>query len=134
MFGVRRPEAELRQTWESTAAGRPREPRESPGFQTLRAVMTGARRHADITVPALVIFALPHVHDAWVKETADAATREAAGAYFAAVDALAEEQAKALEGGVPAARVIRIPGAHYVFLSNEQDVLREVRGFLGGLE
>jgi pimeloyl-ACP methyl ester carboxylesterase len=36
-----------------------------------------------------------------------------------------------LKSGVPGARVIELPGAnHYVFLSNEADVLREIRAFL----
>ena len=43
-------------------------------------------------------------------------------------------QAKAFETGIPSARVIRLPHAdHYVFLSNESDVLREMRTFLGSL-
>jgi hypothetical protein len=43
-------------------------------------------------------------------------------------------QAKAFESGVPSARVVRLPHAnHYVFLSNEADVLREMNAFLGSL-
>ena len=35
-----------------------------------------------------------------------------------------------LQSGIPAARVIEIPGAnYYIFLSNEHDVFREVRTF-----
>jgi hypothetical protein len=30
--------------------------------------------------------------------------------------------------------VVRIPGAHHVFLSNEADVLREMRAFIDGLK
>ena len=59
---------------------------------------------------------------------------EAAKAYSATLDALTEKQAKAFEDGVPTARVIRLRGAHhYVYLSNEADVLREMRAFLTGL-
>jgi pimeloyl-ACP methyl ester carboxylesterase len=51
---------------------------------------------------------------------------------IAALSALLERQAKAIEDGVPSARVVRLPGAnHYVFLSNEADVLREMRAFVG---
>jgi pimeloyl-ACP methyl ester carboxylesterase len=32
--------------------------------------------------------------------------------------------------GPTSARVARLPGAHFVFLSNQRDVLRETRGFL----
>jgi hypothetical protein len=35
---------------------------------------------------------------------------------------------------VPSARVVRLPHAnHYVFFSNEADVLREINAFLGTL-
>jgi len=43
-------------------------------------------------------------------------------------------QARAFEEGVPGARVVRLAGAHhYVFLSNEADVLRELRAFIAAL-
>jgi hypothetical protein len=57
-----------------------------------------------------------------------------ARAYFTTIDALTEKQAKAFEAGVRPARVIRLRGAHYIFLSNEPDVLREMRAFLTGLK
>jgi len=40
-----------------------------------------------------------------------------------------------LLSGVPAARIVELPGANlYMFLSNEADVLREVRAFAGTLQ
>jgi non-heme chloroperoxidase len=60
--------------------------------------------------------------------------REQARAYIAAMTALIERQTKSIEDGVPSARVVRLPGAHhYLFLSNEAEVLREMRAFLGRL-
>ena len=57
--------------------------------------------------------------------------RTAAKAYSATLAALVERQEKAVENGVPTAHVITLPGAHhYVFISNEADVLREMRAFL----
>ena len=45
-----------------------------------------------------------------------------------------ERQTKSIEDGLPGARVVRLAGAHhYVHLSNEADVLREMRAFLGRL-
>lgn len=42
---------------------------------------------------------------------------------------------RAFRSGVPTARVIQLPHAnHYVFLSNEVDVLREMRTFLASLQ
>ena len=63
----------------------------------------------------------------------DTALAEASKAYFTRIDALSEKQAKSVEDGVHTARVIRLRGAHYIFLSNEADVLREMRAFLAGL-
>ena len=60
--------------------------------------------------------------------------QEAARTYYSAVDAATERQAKALEEGVPTARVVRVRGAHYIFLSNESETLRETRAFLAGLK
>lgn len=43
-------------------------------------------------------------------------------------------QVNAFENGVPSARVVRLPHAnHYVFRSNEADVLREMNAFIGSL-
>jgi hypothetical protein len=45
-----------------------------------------------------------------------------------------EAQAKSFESGVRSAHVVRLPHTnHYVFLSNEADVLREMHAFLAGL-
>ena len=57
----------------------------------------------------------------------DPAVRKAANTYFAKLDVLAEKQAKVFEDGVPSARVIRLRGMQYIFLSNQSDVLREMR-------
>jgi non-heme chloroperoxidase len=54
-----------------------------------------------------------------------------AKAFSAAEPALTTRQAKAFEDGVPTAHVVRLRGAdHYVYLSNEADVLREMKSFL----
>ena len=134
VFGFRRPEAELRQTWEADSSGRPREVRNAPGAQAFAAIMTSGTAYARIPVPTLVIFALPHVPERWIEESTDPATREAARIYYAAIDAATERQAKALEDGVPTARVVRMRGAHHIFLSNEGETLRETRAFLARLK
>jgi pimeloyl-ACP methyl ester carboxylesterase len=122
------PEAEYRQGWESTPDGRVGKRRDFPF-----AIMKGFKKYTEITVPALVIFAIPHDQGAWVNHSTDPAVREAAKAYTAADVILTERQAKAFEDGVPSARVVRLPAHHYVFLSKEADVLREMRTFLDGL-
>jgi hypothetical protein len=69
-------------------------------------------------VPILAIFAIPTAHSD----------------FEAGMITVIEAQAKAVETGLPSARVVRIPHAdHYVFQSNEADVLREMNAFIGGL-
>ena len=134
VFGFRKPESELRQTWDADSSGRPRKERDSPGAQSFTAIMTSTNRYTRIPVPVLAIFASPHIPENWMANSADPAVREAARAYYAAINASTERQTKALEVGVPTARVVRLTGAHYIFLSNEPDTMREMRAFLVSLK
>ena len=77
---------------------------------------------------ALAIYALPHATGQPYKDDAARAAAEARD------EATTGAQAKSFENGVPSARVVRLPHAnHYVFFSNEADVLREMSAFLGSL-
>lgn len=90
------------------------------------AIMTGTQKYTRIPVPILSIYALPHDPG----PMASAAMR----AQTEANDLKGEALAKAFEAGLPTARVVRIARAnHYVFLSNEADVLREVDAFIAAL-
>ena len=125
------PESELRQSWDSTPDGRVGKHRIPPGAS---GIMMGMKKYTTVPVPALVIFAIPHDPGAWVKTSSDSAVQEAAKTFAALETGLTERQAKAFEDSVPSARVVRLAGAHhYMFLSNEADVLREMRAFLSGL-
>jgi len=133
--GFRFPEAELRQQRESTAEGAVGKQRDFPGNLMLGTVFLHAKKYTAIPAPALVIFANPHSQGSWVDDNPDPSVRAAAKAYSTALAALVERQEKAVENGVPGAHVITLPGAHhYVFLSNEADVLREMRAFLGSMK
>jgi len=89
---------------------------------TERAILAGMQKYTDIPVPILAIFALPHDRGDLGPE-AQARDLETTAA-----------QAKAFETGLPSARVVRLAHAnHYVFQSNEADVLREINAFIGGL-
>lgn len=134
VYGFQLPQSEFYQTWDSTPGGRPLKAREFPGSESFMAIMNSPKKYTKIAVPALVIFAIPHVQEAWMRKSPDPAVRSAANAYFARVDVIAEKQAQALEHGVPNARVIRLRGMHYIFVSNESDVLREMRAFLSNLK
>ena len=90
------------------------------------AIMTGTQKYTRIPVPILSIYALPHDPG----PLATAAMR----AQTEANDLKGEALAKAFETGLPTARVVRIARAnHYVFLSNEADVLREMDAFIAAL-
>jgi hypothetical protein len=105
--------------------------REFPGD----AVMLQGMKYADIPLPALVIFAIPHAQAKWVDESTDPKVRQAAKAFSAAELALTTRQAKAFEDGVPTSHVVQLRGAdHHVYLSNEADVLREMKSFLRTLQ
>jgi len=130
--GFRFPEAELRHQRESTPDGRVGKQRDLPGGALFMPLMMGTKRkYSNIPVPALVIFANPHSQGRWVDDNLDSSVQTAARAYSTALAALTERQEKAVENGAPKAQVITLSGAnHYVFLSNEADVLREMRDFI----
>jgi non-heme chloroperoxidase len=131
VLGFSYSEAELRQQWDCTPDGRVGKQPDFPGYASLMARM---KKDADIPVPVLAILALSHGQGSWVDGNSDVKVRNAAKAYSAALLPLTAGQAQAFEDGVPTARVVRLQGGHhYVYLSNEADVLREMRSFLGGL-
>jgi pimeloyl-ACP methyl ester carboxylesterase len=133
--GVRFPEAELRQQRKSTPAGGVGKQQDFPGGALFMPLLTGARKYVDIPVPALIIFANPHALGTWVNDSTDPTVRAAARSYSFALAALTERQANAVENALPAAHVVTLRGAHHhVFLSNEADVIREIRNFLNALK
>jgi non-heme chloroperoxidase len=94
-----------------------------------QAIMAGMQKYTSVPVPILAIFAVPHElgplggNDPAARAAAEARNLASTGA-----------QAKAFETGLPSARVVRLAHAnHYVFLSNEADVLREMNAFIGSL-
>ena len=93
-----------------------------------QAIMAGMQKYTDIRAPVLAIYAAPHASGQPFKDDAGHVAAEARD------EATTGVQAKAFESGVPSARVVRLPHAnHYVFFSNEADVLREMNAFLGSL-
>lgn len=108
------------------AASQPPPP---PPTGTLAAIIAGSQKYTNIPVPILAIFAIP---SGFIPGgPGDPATR---AAFVASLQASVEAWAKVIERGLPSARVVRIPNAdHYVFQSNEADVLREMNAFIGSL-
>jgi non-heme chloroperoxidase len=122
-------ERDLREMQKNLAAVPPPSTEPPPTPFADVAVRVGAQKITDIRVPILAIFAVPHALPANLKDD------PAAGAAFEARDeAFVSGQAKAFETGLPSARVVRLPHAnHYVFFSNEAEVLREMNAFMEGL-
>jgi pimeloyl-ACP methyl ester carboxylesterase len=88
-----------------------------------RAIAAGEQKFAAIHVPILAIYALPHDVGATNPNRAAAEARDIAD--------LTGPQANAFQAANPTARVVRLPRAsHYVYESNEADVLREMRAFI----
>ncbi len=128
--GFRFPKAELREQRQMTPTGTVGSERDFPGGAMFMTLLAHPNRYNRIPVPALFIFANPHSLGAWVENSTDPAVRAAAEAYFKAVSAITEKQESAVRNGFPAAQVITIPHAnHYVFLSNEGEVLAAIRNF-----
>jgi non-heme chloroperoxidase len=93
------------------------------------AIIEGGQKYTNIRVPILAIFALPHRREP--QPDPDSATN---AAMQARDDSVTATSALFFEHGVPSARVVRIANAtHYVFRSNESEVLREMNAFLAGL-
>jgi len=117
----------MRQSAEDMPAPAPG-PRPSPPPPVV-GIMSGVQRFTTISVPALVIFASPHDLGNAMKDNP-----KARAAMEANDKRSVEGQATAFERQVPSAHVVRIPNAnHYVFRSNEADVLREMNTFIATL-
>jgi pimeloyl-ACP methyl ester carboxylesterase len=81
------------------------------------AIPMGTKNFTGIKPPLLAIFAAP-------REGAEPANENERG----------REGCTQAFQKLPNAHVVRLPGAtHFVFTSNEADVLREIRAFVGGL-
>ena len=124
-------EKELREMQKNLAEQPPAPPSAGPPPRpqfAAAAIIYGKQKYADIKTPILAIFALPHSTSPDVrndpKKLAEYEVRE---------EEFVGARAKLFET-LPSARVVRLAFAsHYVFFSNEADVLREMNAFIGGL-
>jgi non-heme chloroperoxidase len=138
VFGNALPEAEVRAEYAATAQG---------GVGAYRvpqwlgeAIKNGVQKpdYARIQAPALAIYAIPQsardLTPAWVKGE-NPAMLAALNEEYPLLLAARKEQMTEFQHGVAHSRVVELAGAnHYVFLSNEADVLRDLREFLGTLQ
>lgn len=94
-----------------------------PSFAAAQSIIAGEQKYTQIRARILAIYAFPHNTG---NNNPQFAARDLAS--------ITRPQAKAVEVGLPAARVVRLPNAnHYIFQSNEADVLREMDVFIRGL-
>jgi pimeloyl-ACP methyl ester carboxylesterase len=97
------------------------------------AIQAGMQKYTSIPAPILAIFASPH-RSPPLPPNAPAARIKTMMAMLAREAEQTEAQVKAFESGLPSAKVVRLPNAeHFIFTSNEADVLREMRVFLATL-
>jgi hypothetical protein len=92
--------------------------------------------YSRIRVPVLAFFAVPAALEDQMKrynpQTAEDGAR--VGLRYAMSLGWVASNAAALKRGVPGARIVNLPKANTcIFLSNEADVLREVRAFVAEL-
>jgi hypothetical protein len=115
--GFERDLQEMQKSLEATPEGTFAGPEPPLPPREVLAIVAGEQKYTRLSVPTLAIYA--------VERALGPTASPAAQARF---DESIEVQAKAFEDGVPMARVVRLPHAdHYVFRSNEADVLREGR-------
>jgi pimeloyl-ACP methyl ester carboxylesterase len=122
--GINFPEADFRASFETRPDGGVGKRLDKGKIAS--AILAGEQKFREIRVPALAIFASPRNRGPFPFNTA------AEGLESAALETSGiEAQIKAFETGVASAHVVRVANAdHFVFLSNEADVLREMRAYL----
>ena len=67
-LGLTCPEGELRQQFTTTPDGRIGKQGDFPGDAVM---LQGMKKYANIPLPALAIFAIPHAHAKWMTDSAD---------------------------------------------------------------
>lgn len=123
-------EKDVKAQREEMALFPPQPPRTDAPPPIFVAISAGRRKFTDIRVPALAIFANPHAE-------LNALYPDNPSARAAVIEndrATTTAQADAFKAGIPSARVVVIRNAsHFVFKTNEDDVIREMKSFLNTL-
>jgi non-heme chloroperoxidase len=106
--------------------------------RALKAIGEGTKKrdYSRIRVPVLSLFAVFGSADDPLRQDLpkDPQQRAAVEAFESATMVYIKRYEKSLLTAVPGARIVELPGAnHYVFLSNEAEVLREIALFIAGL-
>ena len=134
--GISIPEAELRNQFNENpdgTVGAYKIPGNVPA-----AIMEGDHKHdySDIRVPVLAFVGYPELPQDQIRKNhvTDPADRITVEAVFGTYVGMTKHRIKRIEEAAGGAHVVELWGAsHFVFLSNEADVLRELRAFLSTL-
>lgn len=134
-LGFAFPESELRQLYITNPDGTMGR---YPAGRVRDLIFEGRQKpdYAAIQAPILALFATPRALEEQMKRYApkNTAEREAIEHDRAVALAIQRKHLRDLQAGSPGAKIIELRGANfYVFLSNEADVLRELRDFMATL-
>jgi non-heme chloroperoxidase len=135
-MGIAFPESELRNVFAVDSDGSMGEYKTAASVG--KAIFAGMRKpdYSQIRVPVLAFFAVPKPLEEQIElyQPKNAEERGAMQQVYGADVDWAKTAISRVRTGVPKARVVELVGAnHYVFLSNEQEVLREIRLFLADI-
>jgi non-heme chloroperoxidase len=97
-------------------------------ISVIQAIIAGEKKYTELRVPILALCAYPQLGIA-VDRSADPQVRAAAERW----QILKGNDAAAFEEALPNAHVVRLKAAHLIFLSNETEVLKEMRAFVARL-
>jgi non-heme chloroperoxidase len=135
--GVMEPEAELRQRYPVNSDGSIGE--DSTPKWVRDAIFAGIQKpkYSNIHAPVLAILALPlplaEQFKKYQPRTAD--ERAAMEQKYAVGETFTKRTIQDLKAGDPSAQIVTLPGAStYVFLSNENDTVYQMRLFVAGLD
>lgn len=132
-FGMAFPESELRQIYAANPDGSMGQYLVSKEVRDALFAGLQAPDYAAIRVPVLAFYPVPARLDDQINryKPQNAEQGVALGFKYGLDLAWLARNKDALKRSLPGARVIELPGANvYIFLSNETDVLRELRAFL----
>jgi alpha-beta hydrolase superfamily lysophospholipase len=132
-LGIAFPESELRNDFATNPDGSMGEYQTPISVQ--HAITAGMRKpdYSGVRVPVLAFYTLPASLETEMERypPKTAEERDAMKQVFAADLAWARRSIDRMRSGVPAARIVELPGAkHFIFFSNELEVLREIRQFV----
>jgi len=130
--GVAVPESELRQLFTANTDGTMGK---YPAHRVREAIYKGRQKpnYAAIQAPILALFAMPPTLDEQIDryQPQNASERAAMEHDRAVTLAIKATFMRDLQTGAPGAQITKLQGANfYIFLSNEADVLREMRTFI----